>query len=78
MPRSTAPLRIVSGGAKQPRKPAPPEPEVLLGQIVPDLLRAEQLVRELQLLSDEQRRRLAAKRGVAFIRDEHTRREFGA
>jgi hypothetical protein len=78
MARSNAPLRIVSGDDRTPRKPTLPEPEVLLGQIVPELLRAEQLVRELRRLSDEQRRRLAAKRGVAFIRDEHARREFGA
>jgi hypothetical protein len=54
----------------------PTEPEDLLAIIVPELLRAEQTVRRFEQLMDQQRPRLAAKRGVAFIRREHVLQEF--
>lgn len=64
------PLRIVT--------PDEPEsPEDALARIVPLLLAAEAEVARLRNVLDAERRRLAVKRGVAFIRAERVRAEFG-
>ena len=68
-----AQLKVVAGRAKPP---APVPPEDILREAVPDLIRAEAAVAALRRTIDEQRRALALKRGVAFIRPEHVRREF--
>jgi hypothetical protein len=52
-------------------------PADALAEIVPELLAAEREVVRLRRLVDEQRAKLARARGVAFIREEHVRREFG-
>lgn len=52
------------------------EPEEVLAELVPQLARAEAEAASIRSRIDEQRRRLAVKRGVAFIRFEHVRREF--
>lgn len=54
-----------------------PEPEQLLASAVPSLILAEQILESMQRLVDQQTKRLARKRKVAFIRPEHIRREFG-
>ena len=64
-------LRVVA-----PPQPEP-EPEEALAEIVPRLLAAEAEVAKLRNQIDVERRRLASKRGVAFIRPEHVRGEFG-
>lgn len=53
-----------------------PQPEEALAKLVPELMAAEAKVARLRNALDVQRRRLATKRGVAFIRPEHVRREF--
>lgn len=53
-------------------------PADLLGQVVPELIAAEALVARLRNIMADQGRLLAKDRGVAFIRPEHLRREFGA
>jgi hypothetical protein len=65
-------LRVV--GKSEPERPA--TPENLLGQIVPELIRCEAVTARLRQLMLEQGRALAAKRGVAFIREEQVRQEF--
>lgn len=72
----SARLRVVSG-AKPPAKPKMPDPDDMLSQLVPELLRAEETAAALRDMVDNWRRRLAAKRGVAFIREERIRQEFG-
>lgn len=57
---------------------AEPSPEQALAELVPALLEAERKVAALRNQVDAERRRLAVKRGVAFIRPEAVRREFGA
>lgn len=58
--------------AHQPRTP-----EDLLAEMVPELIAAEAVVADLRGLIAEQGRALARKRGVAFIRPERLRAEFG-
>lgn len=70
MPMTARPLRIVT-------LDEPEAPEDALARIVPQLLAAEAEVARLRNALDAQRRRLAVKRGVAFIRAETVRREFG-
>lgn len=53
-------------------------PERALSALVPELLAAERKVAALRNQVDAERRRLAAKRGVAFLRPEAVRREFAA
>jgi hypothetical protein len=48
-----------------------------LQQIVPELIEAEGVVARLKRLMDAERVRLAKERGVAFVREEQVRREFG-
>lgn len=57
--------------------PQPEQPEEALGALVPALVGAERRVAVLRQQIDQERRRLAVKRGVAFIREEAVRREFG-
>lgn len=54
-----------------------PEPEQALAELVPALLAAEAEVARLRNAVDIQRRRLANERGVAFLRPERVRAEFG-
>lgn len=51
--------------------------EALLIEIVPQLLEAEEAVRRFRNLLRTETRLLAQERGVAFIREESVRREFG-
>jgi hypothetical protein len=51
--------------------------EEMLAHLVPDLIKAEEIVALLRGLVDSWRRELANERGVAFVREEHVRREFG-
>lgn len=53
-----------------------PQPEALLADLVPQLAAAERKVASIRARIDQARRDLARKRGVAFIREEHVRREF--
>lgn len=53
-----------------------PAPEAMLAELVPELVAAEQNLAAVRALVDSWRRALAVKRGVAFIREEHVRREF--
>lgn len=55
----------------------PEQPEEVLARIVPQLLAAEAEVAALRNALDVERRRLAVKRGVSFIRAEAVRAEFG-
>lgn len=48
-----------------------------LAEIVPELIAAELLVVQLRMSLKAMGRQLAVERGVAFIREEHLRREFG-
>lgn len=64
-------LRVV-----EPAEPPPIEPEVVLAELVPALAEAEAGAASLRRQIDAQRCRLARKRGVAFIRPEHIKREF--
>lgn len=59
-----------------PPEPEREEPEIVLSEVVPQLAAAEAETKQLQRRLDEARRLLAIKRGVAFIRAEHVRREF--
>jgi hypothetical protein len=52
-------------------------PEESLHYLVPHLAEIEDLARRLKIQVAEEGRRLAKKRGVVFIREEHLRREFG-
>jgi len=61
-----------------PPSPVEPEPDELLAQIVPELLAAEADVARLSRQMAVQSRLLANARGVAFIREERVRQEFGA
>lgn len=54
------------------------EPEAALRELVPELLAHERRVADLRNRLNDERRRLASKRGVAFIREEAVRREFAA
>lgn len=67
--KSAARLRVVA--------PAPESPEDALARIVPLLLAAEAEGARLRNALDAERRRLAVQRGVAFLRAEAVRREFG-
>jgi hypothetical protein len=71
-------LHVVPAGQGSERDLAPPEPEAMLADLVPELIRAEETAAALQGLVDSWRRKLAQKRGVAFIRDERVRQEFGS
>jgi hypothetical protein len=53
-----------------------PTPEESLADLVPKLAAAEAKVARLRGQAQEQTFALARKRGVAFIRFEHIRREF--
>lgn len=66
-----ASLRVVSSGPA-----GPPEPEEALRMILPELIGMEQAAAALRRQVDHERSRLARKRGVAFIREEHVRKEF--
>ena len=68
-------LHVVSGG--KPPLGQSPEPETILAEIVPELIKAEETVGALRAMVDSRRRELAKKRGVAFIREERIRQEFG-
>jgi hypothetical protein len=68
-------LRVVE---KTPAAHVDRQPEAMLAKLVPELIEAEQDVAILRMLVDSWRRALAAERGVAFIRDEAVRREFGS
>jgi len=67
------PLHIVKPDEKR-REAGPAD---LLAEIVPELAAAEAFVARLRQLLSEQGKRLAKERRVAFIREEHLRREFG-
>jgi hypothetical protein len=66
-------LHIVADDEPAPASPA----EEMLAHLVPDLIKAEEIVALLRALVDSWRRELANERGVAFVREEHVRREFG-
>jgi hypothetical protein len=69
-------LTVVAGERpRAARKTA--EPEAMLAELIPELIRAEETVVALRGLVDSWRRVLATKRGVAFIREERVRQEFG-
>lgn len=51
--------------------------EDMLRELVPSLQRSERTSARFRQLIDEQGRKLARERGVAFIRIEHLIREFG-
>lgn len=69
----------MSAGGNVVRLPRPVsrEPEDRLALLIPELVEAERLVQRLRGHVDRERRALAAKRGVAFIREERVRQEFG-
>jgi hypothetical protein len=52
-------------------------PEEALAMLVPRAMRLEAELAHARQRIAEERRRLADKRQVAFIREEHVRREFG-
>lgn len=52
-------------------------PEAMLARIMPELAHAEQVASRLKAMAAQQGRLLAAERGVAFIREERLRQEFG-
>jgi hypothetical protein len=58
---------------------APPEqtPSEALAELLPQLMELEHDVTVIRQKIDGHRVRLARERGVAFIREEHVRREFG-
>jgi exonuclease VII large subunit len=58
--------------------PEQPTPEEALAMLVPRAMRLEAELADARQRIAEERRRLADKRQVAFIREEHVRREFGA
>jgi hypothetical protein len=49
----------------------------MLRELVPEMIRAEETAAALRALVESWRRQLARERGVAFVREEHVRREFG-
>jgi hypothetical protein len=55
----------------------PPPAADALARIVPELIAAEAEVARLKRLLDAERVRLAKERGLAFLREEAVRREFG-
>jgi hypothetical protein len=55
---------------------AEPAPEEVLADLVPQLVELEHGITVIRQQIDVHRVRLAKKRGVAFIRPEHIRREF--
>lgn len=57
-------------------EPDRPEPEEALARLVPLLIDLERAAAKAARDIDIERQRLARKRGVAFIRPEHVRREF--
>jgi hypothetical protein len=57
--------------------PAELSPAEALADIVPKLIAAEAEVARLTRLMNAERKRLAQERRVAFVREEHVRREFG-
>lgn len=59
-----------------PPTPEEVDPEAMLATLVPELIRAEQKKAALHELVSIWRRKLAAARGVSFIREEAVRREF--
>lgn len=68
----TANLRVVSPADE------PPTAAEALARLVPELIEAEAVVARLKRQLDVERVRLAKGRGVAFIREETVRREFGS
>jgi hypothetical protein len=66
-------LHIVADG----KPAAAPAAQEMLAELVPELIKAEETVAALRGLVDSWRRRLADERGVAFVREEQVRREFG-
>jgi hypothetical protein len=66
----------------QPKLAVVPKPERVpttaerLAEVVPELIAAEVLVAQLRAMLKSLGRELAVERGVAFIREEHLRREF--
>jgi hypothetical protein len=64
------------GGAKRRVRGAAPDPDAMLGELVPELIAAEEHAAALRGLVDSWRRQLANKRGVAFIRPERVIEEF--
>lgn len=71
-------LHIVGRARQTPSKRAPnPEPEDLLALLVPELQAAEDMADAIRKQVDDQRRKLADKRNVAFIRIERVIEEFG-
>lgn len=69
---SRADLRVVG-------KPVPLlSPEGMLAAYVPELIEAERRVRYMRQQVADQGRLLAKERGVAFIREEKLRQEFGS
>lgn len=55
----------------------PSPAEDMLRELVPGLIEAERAVARYRQLIAEQGRALARERGIAFIREEALRREFG-
>jgi hypothetical protein len=72
MKRSTAWQPAIVGN-----EPVVTEPEDALAELVPQMIAAEREASDLRRRIDTERQRLAVKRGVSFIREEHVRREFG-
>lgn len=78
MRRGTAKLAVVSNSPAPPSAPSELlPPEQMLVHVVPTLIEAELAVAQLKQMLTREGRRLAKKRGVAFIREESLRREFG-
>lgn len=71
-------LRVVKGSGAPALKDDLSDPDVMLAEIVPELIRAEEVTAALRGMVDSWRRQLAKKRGVAFIREERIRQEFGS
>jgi hypothetical protein len=71
MSRGRAKLKVV------PEEPVPVGPDELLAIYVPALIEAEREVKRLRQSVSENGRLLARDRGVAFIREERLRQEFG-
>lgn len=69
-------LRVVKGAPVHDTRKAP-DPEAMLAKLVPELIAAEENVAALRALVDSWRCALARQRGVAFIRQERIRQEFG-
>jgi hypothetical protein len=72
-------VRLQTGRRVSPAPPPSPLKGAaeMLGFIVPALKDAERTVARLRHMMDRERLRLAEERGVAFIREEQIRKEFG-